>query len=226
MNNKYRKISFSLPFIGASASLLSPLVLAATCSYDKPTISISEDSRHSYLNKKGERIIKGSALEFYNTNRQGVFNPIDSSDKFYKIFKDHNQNALNATHDPNHKPKIKGNFEFLKFNNLTAPYSYRIYSFRYPELVANIPGVAKRKKYTDYKNNPKAVYIVLYWTSKINEAPSNWVSDIVSRSAAHLNVGFSPERREEAPWPFVRGIINNEFWKNIIEPVVLIFDKE
>ncbi|ENY69365.1 Hypothetical protein, predicted lipoprotein [Metamycoplasma auris 15026] len=226
MNNKYKKLSLCLPFLGAVTATLSPLVLAATCGYDRPTISIKEDSKYSYINENNERIIKGSASEFYNTNRSGVFNPIDPSDPFYSIFKDNNPNVLNNKHNQEHKPKIKGNFEFLKFNNLTAPHSYRIYSFKYPELVTNIPGVATRKKYTDYKNNPKAVYIVLYWIEKSNEAAPNWVRDIVSPAAAHLNVPYSADRKEEAPWPFVKGIISQETWKNITEPVVLVFDKE
>lgn len=227
MNKRHKTNSIILPMLATFLTMSAPITVAASCTHEKPVVTISSNSNHTFLNKNGERIIKGSASEFFNTNRSGIFNPIDSSDRFYHILRKDNNQLINDVHDKNHKYKIKGNFDFLNFENLSAPYSYRIYSFRYDELVKNIPGVATRKKYYEHRNNPKAVYIVLYWTLKTNEAAPNFVSDIITPSAARLGIQFNPELKEEAPWPFVKGILaNNNFWKNVIEPVVLIFDKE
>ncbi|AZZ65731.1 hypothetical protein DMC14_002995 [Metamycoplasma phocicerebrale] len=224
-NNKYKKALLALSAISTSIAIAAPSMVAASCSHDLPDINISLDSNYTFLNKDGERVIKGSAKTFYETNSKFIFNPVASTDKTYRLFKSNLE--INNTHDPNHIYEIKPLFHFLNFKNLTGPYDYRLFSFRYDDLVANIPGVASKSKYTKYQYNSKAVFIVLYWVQKTTEAALNFDADIIAPSKA-IFTETSSYPIEEAPWPFLRDISPKlkGFWKDASEPLVLLFEEE
>ncbi|MDI3349345.1 hypothetical protein [Mycoplasmopsis arginini] len=223
-NKKSKKSILFLPSIGALTGIVAPMLVAASCSHELPELSISEDPKLTYVNDNGERIIKGSAKAFYKLNSQNVFNPISTHDSKYKLYTP--DGKLNNAHDSEHIYKIKPNFDFLVFKNLTGPHDYRLFSFRYDELVTNLPGVARRAKYSQYQYNPKAVFVMLYWIKKTAEAAPNFENDIISPSRSRFP--YAGPSIEEAPWPFVRNISNSlkGFWQDVIEPLVLIFDKE
>ncbi|BAP39418.1 hypothetical protein [Metamycoplasma canadense] len=222
--NSSKKILLTLSSIGAAVSIFSPILVAASCSHELPVLSISEDPKYSFINEKRERVIKGSAKEFYDLNTQFVFNPVNSNDKRYPLFINGKININNSA--KNEPYKIKPNFAFLKFDNLTPRYDYRLFSFTYDELVANLPGVSTRSKYAKYRNDPRAVFVVLYWVAKTSEAAPNFENDIIAPSRARFT--NAPANIEEAPWPFLKDISNDlrGFWKDVIEPVVLIFERE
>ncbi|WP_330463357.1 hypothetical protein [Metamycoplasma gateae] len=224
-NTNKRKSLFFLSSLSVAASIVAPTLISSSCSHDLPEISVSADSNKTFINEEGQLIIRGSANSFYELNSQSIFNPISIHDKKYKLFKEDGV-TLNNQHEKDHVYKIKPNFDFLSFKNLTGPHDYRLFSFKYDELVANVPGVATRKKYYEHRNNPKAIFIMLYWITKTSEAAPNFESDIISPSRARF-----PQSRstiEEAPWPFVRNISNElkGFWKDVTEPIVLIFEEE
>ncbi|MGX9339817.1 MULTISPECIES: hypothetical protein [unclassified Mycoplasma] len=219
---KRKMLIFSL--LGSLGAILAPSVLSAACTFDLPVISIVDDPNFVSINEKGEKIIKKrSASSFYELNSKRLFNPISQFDDKYRLFT--NDRKLNNTHDTSHVYKIKPDFQFLKFANLSGQYDYRLFSFRYDELVANIPGAAI-PKYSQYKHNPKAVFIMLYWIRKNVEAAPNFINDVISPSKSRF-----PESRpeiEEAPWAFVRNTSPSlkGFWQDVTEPLVLLFEEE
>ncbi|WP_205851429.1 hypothetical protein [Mycoplasma enhydrae] len=209
------------------AALVIPAVAVVSCAHAKPYISLSEDDEYTTV-IDNVRVAKGSAKDFYDLNTTRLFNPISGEDKFYKLYLP-DGSRLNNRHDTNHKFQLKESFKFLKLDNLTGAYSYRVFSFKYDDLVENIPGVATKSKYTKHKNNTKAVYIVLYWVDKTKEAAPNWKEKILEPSKTFFPEVAGPERLEEAPWAFKKGIIETNrrgFWEFVTEPLVVLFEEE
>lgn len=121
---------------------------------------------------------------------------------------------------------------FLDFNNISPNYDFRVFSFTWEELINYFPATKNDSRYWPYRDNPRALFLVLYWTLKQNEAAPNWKSDFLDPSIESLlakgknrNVNTSIE---EAPWPFYKGIMKGNkdaFWSNASEPITAIFEK-
>ncbi|AXE60999.1 hypothetical protein DA803_02810 [[Mycoplasma] phocae] len=181
------------------------------------------------LDSKSEPIREVDGSFIYKLSNKGL--PIPTEDE--KLGKPIHDFDVNNSFEEGHKYKLKDNFNFLELDNLSTRYDYRIFSFTWAEFEHFFPYASSYRSYSKHSNNPKALFLVLYWILKTNEAAPNARKEITDPSTLGLirqsnGRGYpSNYPPEEAPLPYFPGIISgrsNYFWKDATDPIVVIFE--
>ncbi len=235
-----KKLLFTVGFIMPIA--LTP-TLSAACNI-RPEITFTENAQNLYKTK-GYHVV-GSAKDFNYANH-AVSNPRAEEDPRYYIFqyifqKDEHGNLIkkkvvNAeTIKEGYKPIFKEIFQFLNIKNINEKYDYRIFSFTWKEFAENFSYAASKPRYKKYKDNPRALFVVCYWVLKLTEAAPDFKEKAqIDKTVSHFltksgnpDVEVNRDILEEAPWPFFPGILpgKNKFWKDVADPIVVLFSED
>ncbi|QJG66412.1 hypothetical protein HGG64_01655 [Mycoplasma phocoeninasale] len=218
-------------------------------SYKVKKLKFDQDGKPIYIYEPGKKP-QGNEPQLYEIEFDSNGQPIREGDSFkYKIGKNGlpiptdipekgrpiQAFDINNEYDSKHVYKLKEQFKFLNTVNFSGRYDYRIFSFTWKELSEFFPSAASYNSYRKYHDNPKALFLILYWILKSDEAAPNIQKEVTDPSVAGLARISNGRGRpynfpiEEAPLPYFPGAIASKgstyFWKDAADPIVVIFEQ-
>ncbi|AWX42492.1 Uncharacterised protein [Metamycoplasma cloacale] len=228
--------------IGTISTISAPL-LSISCVSIKPEMHVNKENA-TFDKEKGIHILNGSASAFisyvrlnqnpispsdkaydlyvYETTETGEYKLDDQGNKIIKLEKDNKTLMINKEHIPT---ALKATYaKYIKLDKLLAGYDFRMVAYTYEEFKRHYPYAASKWRYAQYKDNPNAVILALYYAHKSYESAPNFKA-LVDYASNYFGITY--DRIEEGAWPVLPDMYGDKkSWDGAIDPIVLVFNQE